>query len=107
MVIEMRYKLQMLGVPVEGASLMVGDNMSVVLNTTIPSSPLKKKHLACAYHRIREAIAAGIIMYAHIASEDNMADLFTKPLENQPFHRLTEKYLFRGLLLYEAMNEGE
>ena len=50
MIREMRYKLRMLGIPVEGSSLLLGDNMSVVVNTTIPSSPIKKKHLACAYH---------------------------------------------------------
>ena len=48
-IIEMRYKLRMLGVPIKGPSLMLSDNMSVVLNTTIPSSPLKKKHLSCVH----------------------------------------------------------
>ena len=50
MVIELRYMLWMLGVPVDGPSLMLGDNNSVVLNTSVPSSILKKKHHACAYH---------------------------------------------------------
>ena len=78
-----------------GPSLLLGDNMSVVLNTTIPASPLKKKHLSCAYHRVREAIAAGIVNYAHVDSKENMADIFTKPLPNQTFQHLREKYLFR------------
>ena len=42
MVTEVRYKLRMLGMGLEKTSLMVGDNMSVILNTTIPSSMLKK-----------------------------------------------------------------
>jgi hypothetical protein len=95
MIIEARYKLRMLGVPIVSSSLLLGDNMSVVLNTTIPSSPLKKKHLACAYHRIREAIAAGIVDYAHVDSKENMADIFTKPLPNTAFKHLIGKYLFR------------
>lgn len=95
MIIEVRYKLRMLGVPIRGASLLLGDNMSVVLNTTIPSSPIKKKHLSCAYHRIREAIAAGIIDYAHISSKENIADIFTKPLPTVTFQYLVAKYLFR------------
>ena len=33
LIIEMHYKLRMLGVKVERTSLMIGDNMSVVLNT--------------------------------------------------------------------------
>ena len=94
-ILEVRYKLMMLGVPISKSSLMVGDNMSVVLNTTMPSSPLKKKHLGCAYNRVREAIAAGIIDFGHVASEENVADIFTKPLPAATFHNLTKKYLFR------------
>ncbi len=41
MVMEIRYNLRMLGVPIEGPALMLGDNKSVVLNTTMPSSALK------------------------------------------------------------------
>ena len=41
MVIEVRYKLRMLGMGLEKTSLMVGDNMSVILKTTIPSSMFK------------------------------------------------------------------
>jgi hypothetical protein len=95
MIVEVRYKLRMLGVPISGSSLLLGDNMSVVLNTTIPGSPLKKKHLGCAYNRVREAIAAGIVDYAHVESKSNIADILTKPLPNQQFRELADKYLFR------------
>ena len=44
MIIPMRYFLYMLGVNLEPGSTLVGDNMAVVLSTTIPSSVLKKKH---------------------------------------------------------------
>ena len=89
-VIEARYKLRMLGVPLEETSLLIGDNMSVVLNTTLPSSMLKKKHNAIAYHRVREAIAAKIINFAHIDSKINVADILTKPLTTEIFYRLLE-----------------
>jgi hypothetical protein len=42
----------------DGPKLMLGGNMSVILNSSIPSSILKKKHHAIAYHRIREAMVA-------------------------------------------------
>jgi hypothetical protein len=57
MIIKMHFILHMLGVPVDGPALLLGDNNSVVLNTSVPSSILKKKHHACAYHRVQEAIA--------------------------------------------------
>ena len=68
--------------------------MSVVLNTTVPSSVLKKKHNAIAYHRVREAIAAGIIRFYHIRSEDNLADVLTNPLPHCIFYRLIRPWLF-------------
>src|SRR5687767_11161900 len=93
--ISLRFCLYMLGVNHEPTSVLVGNNMAVVLNTTIPSSALKKKHQACNYHKVRESIAAGFIRYGHIRSEKNVADLLTKPLPSIVFHRLCSKYIFR------------
>lgn len=95
LIMAMRHKLRMLGVKVENKTVMVGDNMSVVLNTTIPSSSLKKKHLAVSYHRVREAIAGGFVDFGKIDSEDNLSDVNTKPLGSTAFHRLIDPYLFR------------
>jgi hypothetical protein len=96
LIIEMRYKLRMLGIKLEDQTMLLGDNMSVVLNTTIPSSALKKKHLACSYHRIREAIAGGFVVFGQIPSEHNLADIGTKPLGTFAFHRLIGPYMFRN-----------
>jgi hypothetical protein len=69
LILEVRYMLRSLGVALDGPALMLGDSMSVVLNTTVPSSVLKKKHNAIAYHRVREAIAERIMRFAYIKSE--------------------------------------
>jgi hypothetical protein len=87
--------LRSLGVQIDGPALMLGDNMSVILNTTVPSSVLKKKHCAINYHRVREAIAGKILRFAKIPSSENLADVLTKPLGRQQFHCLIRKYLFR------------
>ena len=107
LVMEYRYTLRMLGAPLDGPALMLGDNNSVVLNCTMPSSVLKKKHNACSYHRVREAIAAGIIKFSHIPSEDNYADLLTKALPNATFHQLLKPLLFRNPLVKESMPKSE
>ena len=78
MIEALRYKLRMFGIPIAGAANIYCDNESVVHNTTKPESTLKKKHNAIAYHRVREAVAAGTV---HIAKEDtktNIADMLTK-----------------------------
>ena len=95
LIIEVRCMLRDLGVPIDGPTQMFGDNLSVVLNTTVPSSVLKKKHNSIAYHMVREAIAAGYIRFNHIDSDQNIADVLTKPLGKQPFHKLVGPYLFR------------
>jgi hypothetical protein len=53
LILEVRYMLRSLGVALDGPALMLGDNISVVLNTRVPSSVLKKKRNAIAYHRKR------------------------------------------------------
>src|SRR5688572_31755319 len=95
----------MIGVGFEPSSLLVGDNMAIVLNTTLPSSTLKKKHQACNYHKVRESIAGGYIVYKHIRSEDNLADLLTKPLGRAVSERLISKYFFRNVLTTKADNK--
>jgi hypothetical protein len=54
--LELRYNIRMMGFELDGTVNMFGDNQSVILNTTVPSSHLKKKIHACAYHCIREMI---------------------------------------------------
>jgi hypothetical protein len=95
LIVEYRYKFRMLGVPIDGHALMLGDNASVIASTSIPSSPLRKKHNAVAYHRVREAIAAGIIKFAKIGSKENISDCLTKPLGPDDFLRLVKRVLFR------------
>ena len=87
LIIEYRYKLRMMGIPIEGASQVLCDNKSVVLSTSLPSSTLKKKHNALAYHRVREAVAAGIVKVSHIPGTENVADILTKPTDGPTFRK--------------------
>ena len=57
----LRYKLRMMGVPLEGPTNVRADNMSVVMNTTRPESTLKKKSNSIAFHFVRENVANGTI----------------------------------------------
>jgi hypothetical protein len=70
LILEVGYMLRSLGVALDGPALMLGDNMSVVLKTTVPSSVLKKKHNAIAYHRIRQAIAARMMRFAYSKNDE-------------------------------------
>jgi hypothetical protein len=74
----LRYKLRMMGIPVNGPTSVFCDNESVVKNSTAPESMLKKRHNAIAYHRAREAQAAGIIQVAWESGDTQIGDLLTK-----------------------------
>ena len=76
----LRYKLRMMGIPVEGPAYIAGDNQSVLANTTIPDSTLKKKSQSIAYHFVQEGAARGEWRTACVNTHDNESDLLTKLL---------------------------
>ena len=78
----LRYKLRMMGMPCDGPSHIYGDNQSVLANTTMPDSMLKKKSQSITYHLVREGSAHGEWRTAYVNTHDNEADLLTKSLPN-------------------------
>ena len=69
--------------------------MSVINNTQKPESVLKKKSNSICYHAIRESVAIGESLTAHIATSDNYEDLATKTITNKPMRM----HLVSGLLM--------
>ena len=96
MAIEFRYIFRMLGCKISGPVRLLGDNRGMIQNCSLMSSQLKKKHNAIAFHRIREAVACGIIVLGHVSSENNLADICTKGLNGTKLHSITKQILFRG-----------
>ena len=94
MIESLRYKLRMFGVPIDGSASVFCDNESVYKNTAIPESTLKKKHHSIAYHRCREAVAAGTIRVAKQGTTKNLADLFTKVLTAARRSFLLERFTY-------------
>jgi hypothetical protein len=77
-IVDLRLTLMYLGVPIRDKSYLFGDNRSVVTSSTLPQSPLKKRHHALSYHRVREAVAAGFIAFYWIEGSKNPADILSK-----------------------------
>ena len=74
----LRYKLRMMGIEIDGPTYVYEDNMSVVHNTLKPESTLKKKSNAICYHEVRESVAMGESIVAHVPTTENPADLCMK-----------------------------
>jgi len=90
----LRYKLRMFGILLNGPANLFCDNEAVVHNTTIPELTLKKKHNSIAYHRVHEAVAAGVMRIAKETSEMNIAVMLTKLLPGPRLKELCERVLF-------------
>ena len=89
-----RYKLRMMGVPVEGPTYIYGDNMSVIKNTSKPESTLKKKSNSICYHFVREAVAMKECLTTWIPTLQNWADLLTKVLSGRKRRELVKGVLY-------------
>ena len=89
-----RYKLRMMGIPVDKPTYVYGDNMSVVTNVSKPESTLKKKSNSICYHAVREAVAMGEALVVHIPTKKNLADLFMKILYGQSRRFLVDRMLW-------------
>ena len=77
-IIDLRYTLMYLGVPVRSKSCMFGDNKSVVDSASILTSTLSKKSTLASYHRVREAIAAGYLQFNWKDGKSNPSDILSK-----------------------------
>ena len=77
-VIDLRNTLRYLGVPVREKSYMFGDNESVVNSSMQVQAKLHKRHNMLSFHRVREAIASGMISFIHIPGTINPADILSK-----------------------------
>ena len=93
-IIDLRYTLMYLGVPVRSKSYMFGDNKSVVDSASIPTSTLSKKSTLASYHRVREAIAAGYIQFNWKDGKCNPADILSKHWEFANIWPLLKPLLF-------------
>ena len=76
-IIDLRITLRYLGVRIRDMSYMFGDNKSVVDSADRPHSKLHKRHTQLSYHRVREAIASGMIAFYHIGGDVNPADILS------------------------------
>ena len=78
----LRYKLRMMGIPVDEPTFVYGNNQSVLANTTMPGSTLKKKTQSIAFHHVREGTAHDEWPTAYVNTHENVANMLTKPLSS-------------------------
>ena len=77
-IVDLRTTLYYLGVPVRDMSYMFGDNKSVVDSSMQIHAKLHKRHTMLSFHRVREAIASGMVNFTFISGDTNPADILSK-----------------------------
>ena len=78
MILEIRIKLKLFGVPLAGPEILFCDNNEVVKNKIIPESTLSKEHNAINYHCVREASASVILRIRKEDTATNLSNPLTK-----------------------------
>jgi hypothetical protein len=56
-----------------------------------PVEHSRTKHIAIRYHFLRDHQQKGDIEISYISTKEQLADIFTKPLEEKTFTKLSER----------------
>ena len=78
----LRYKLRMTGIHIDGPAYILRDNKSVLVNSSVPTSVLRKKSNSIAFHFVREGSTTNEWRIAYVNTHHNVAELLTKLIPN-------------------------
>ena len=83
-----------LGIFLSSALAIWCDNTSAIALASNPIFHSQTKHIEVDYHFMRECVVRDDLHLHFISTEDQLADLFTKPLSTPRFLKLTSKLMF-------------
>jgi hypothetical protein len=64
------------------------DNESAIKIAYNPCEYFRTKHIDIRYHFLRDHAIKGDIVISHVGTNDQLADIFTKPLDKKRFREL-------------------
>jgi hypothetical protein len=67
------------------------DNESAINIAYNPCEHSRMKHTDTRHHFLRDHVIKGDIIISHVGTNDQLADIFTKPLDEKQFHELQSK----------------
>eukprot|EP00957_Ditylum_brightwellii_P166337 12662738-Ditylum_brightwellii.AAC.1 len=84
----------MFGVPVKRTTVLSGDKKSMINNTSLPHSTLKRHVSANICHYVREAVASRIASIVYCDTKYNLADMGIKSLNGVNHQFLLQNHHF-------------
>ena len=87
----MKQTLQDIKVVYENPTVFHCDNTSSISLSKNPVQHSKAKHIPIKYHYLREQAASKNIRLEYIPTQEQVADIFTKPLNRDVFEHLKKK----------------
>jgi hypothetical protein len=104
----LKNQLSELGIDCGTGIILREDNQSCIDISNKAASNKRVKHIDIKFHYIRHKVRDGTIRLEKVASEDNIADIFTKPLPKPRFEKLREDLGMRTICERgEKREEGE
>jgi hypothetical protein len=76
------YRVKFDGIP------LLCDNESAIKSSTNPDQQKRTKHIDIRHHFLRDYVSKGDIMMESMRTDDRIADIFTKPLDEICFCKL-------------------
>jgi hypothetical protein len=73
--------------------MIYSDNQAAICHVKSDTNKPRTKHISVKYHFVKEKFEKNEIGITFVPSENNVADLFTKPLVGQKFHQHTKKLI--------------
>lgn len=87
----LRRLLEDLHEPTTGPFPILNDNNACIQLSKNPVHHERSKHIDMRHHFLRDRVLDNSIVLSHVPSEDNLADLFTKPLPADKFNDLRRR----------------
>mmetsp|Transcript_46824 Transcript_46824/g.95765 ORF Transcript_46824/g.95765 Transcript_46824/m.95765 type:complete len:1109 (-) Transcript_46824:511-3837(-) len=91
-ILHLRELLSALGFP-QTATAIFEDNQAAIAICNNPCHRTRTRHIARRYHFIRQCIRDGNVYIVYVASADNAADIFTKPVPDPQYKKLVSMVL--------------
>jgi hypothetical protein len=82
--------LEKIEVEEKTATVIMCDNSSTIQLSKNPVFHGKSKHIDVKFHFLRDLVNDGVIKLIYCASENQIADIMTKPLKLEQFEKLRE-----------------